>query len=348
MIFGLVGDPPPMFVGPEFDDVAVAKPKQTLAERFASASPGSTAVVATVRDEGLLLLQWVAHYSVIGFDRLFVYTHDNSDGSDALLLALHKAGRITLINSSKPLEPSKSPQWKAYRHALWFVPELTQYEWVALLDADEFLMPVENGRVVAIQSLIDRAAGSGADAIALNWKWFAGDRSFLRTSGLVFDRFRVSGPDRHVKSLARPAAITDAFIHGPVMREGKLIMDGSGGLHQQAQGNTYIEPPATEIGQINHYWQQSFQEFCIKKLRGRTSRVNQTLEFDTFFKWGNKTPTHDPIPDDGHVAAVRAEIERLRGLPGVRQAERSVEAHFAAMDWDLYRSIYDDLASQFA
>ena len=39
-----------------------------------------------MRDEGLVILEWVAHYRALGFDTIVVYTNDNTDGSDDLLV----------------------------------------------------------------------------------------------------------------------------------------------------------------------------------------------------------------------------------------------------------------------
>ena len=60
---------------------------------------------------------------------------------------------------------------------LWFCPEVADHEWVAICDADEFLIPVFEG--TRCQSIADYLyfveARFSASAVCLNWKWFPGD-----------------------------------------------------------------------------------------------------------------------------------------------------------------------------
>jgi hypothetical protein len=95
------------------------------------------AVVMMARDEGIYLPEWLAHYQPIGTDRIFIYTNDNSDGSDVLLRELAHAGLITLINNT--LLKGVNPQRKAYQHAILLLDELRDYRWALFVDADEFL-----------------------------------------------------------------------------------------------------------------------------------------------------------------------------------------------------------------
>ena len=111
----------PPTIGAEFDHLATQRPD--FDPPWRTTTPTKKAAVVTImRDEGLVILEWVAHYRALGFDTLFVYTNDNIDGSDALLLALHDAGIIRLIWNAVP--PDHSAQFKAYRHAFWHNADL--------------------------------------------------------------------------------------------------------------------------------------------------------------------------------------------------------------------------------
>ncbi len=91
-----------------------------------------------MRNEGIYLVEWIAHCRAIGFERIFLYTNDNTDGSSGLLQLLHRQGVIRLIENR--FVPGLHPQIKAFEHSLHFLHELRDYEWVAYLDADEFLI----------------------------------------------------------------------------------------------------------------------------------------------------------------------------------------------------------------
>jgi hypothetical protein len=57
------------------------------------------------RDDGLHILEWIAHRRSIGVERFFIYTNNNTDGSDELLRALVAVGEIRLTeNEPFPLD----------------------------------------------------------------------------------------------------------------------------------------------------------------------------------------------------------------------------------------------------
>jgi hypothetical protein len=179
--------PKPIVIGSQFDHLAKSDPKIELPFRSWPRSR-RTAVLASMRDEGLWLLEWLAHYRLLGFDSIFIYTNDNRDGSERLLEALHDAGAITLIHNV--VAPELSPQLKAYRHALWHLPDLAGHEWIAILDGDEFLWPRLAGRTVTIDAFVEWLDEKGASCISLSWRWFPGDRKFAYEPGLLCQRFR--------------------------------------------------------------------------------------------------------------------------------------------------------------
>ena len=80
-------------VGTEFDYLAGGPPN---VHRAISHPRKRAAVVTSIRNEGVALLEWVAHYRVLGFDTIFIYTNDNTDGSIALLERLAEHGIIRL------------------------------------------------------------------------------------------------------------------------------------------------------------------------------------------------------------------------------------------------------------
>ncbi len=55
-------------------------------------SPPSIAVAACMRNEGIFILEWLAHYTALGFDEIIVVTNDCVDHSDLLLKRLEEMG----------------------------------------------------------------------------------------------------------------------------------------------------------------------------------------------------------------------------------------------------------------
>jgi hypothetical protein len=283
---------------------------------------GKIAVVTTICDEGLTILEWIAHYRIIGADTIYVYTNDNRDGSDALLQALAEAGIIRLRWNI--LGGAKSAQQKAYRHAFWLDESLWQHEWAAFLDADEFLLPIMDGAQRPLPDYLDALREKyECAAICLNWKWFSGNGAMLRTPGLLFERFTDASAHELVKTIFRLSDAVGVEAHIPRLKPGAIAVDGSGNLIEAGMLKPRISP-GYELGQVNHYWNKSFEEYYLKQAKRAASGSWKDIRgLHQFHSWAPQG-VPDAYPHEAHIAAVKAEMSRLRALPGVRAAEAAM------------------------
>src|SRR3954453_16875073 len=80
------------------------------------------AVVACAKNEGIYLHEWVAYHTLIGFDQVFVYDNESTDGSDKLLKELEGHGLVTAV-TPWAVPADVSPQTAAYLDALQRVGE---------------------------------------------------------------------------------------------------------------------------------------------------------------------------------------------------------------------------------
>jgi len=336
--------PPPSRIGPELDLIGQPDaPSVWTAARWLAflrlhPIPPSrrAAVVVTMRDDGLSALEWIAHYRVLGFEHIFVYSNDNADGSEALLRRLAAHGVITFIENV--IGPDCHPQRKAFAHALFLLPALRAYEWVFFLDSDEFFIPPPDLQP-EIGAVLDRVAQRFPDhppaAICYNWRWYVGGWRYAWAPGLLLNRFRHAIDDMLLKSLVRLSAVTSMVrLHGP------LVVPGE---HLALSDLSLLDPdeifslprPVYEGGQLNHYWVKSFEEFSIKKARGDAlslERNDYARGFVDFFSRNEReTPENFLPPPPLLVARVRAEMDRLRALPGIARHLRDIRDRLPAM-----------------
>jgi hypothetical protein len=291
------------------------------------------AVVATMRDDGIYVLEWIAHYRALGFEHLFIYTNDNADGSEILLRQLADLEVITLIESET--SGRVSPEVKAFNHAVHLLHALRDYEWVLFVDSDEYLVPAPayGMSVAPVLDALDRRYPDGsAAAIAYQWLWYNSAMIFERQPGLLAERFQYATPYRLTKSLVRLRDVLSMRRqHLPELRPGCIVVDS-------AFNPLDIARPLKEWsveyggGRINHYWPKSFEEFSLKKARGDALKLTDNLyarDFRLFFEWnGPDTPeTYHPA-DPAFLDAVRCGIAELRAMPGVAAAEAEVERGF--------------------
>ena len=86
---------------------------------------------------------------------------------------------------------------------------------------------------------------------------------------------------------------------------------------------TYTVEPTFRHGQLNHYWNKSFEEFVAKRERGRGDRA-----FADFFNFGNRVVGAIDSPRLSLIAMVKAEMAELSAIPGVAAAMDELDSRF--------------------
>ena len=295
------------------------------------------AVVVTLRDQGLYVLEWVAHYRTLGFDTIFVYSNDNVDGSERLLRILAEQGVIVFIESRLDETQHYSPQLKAYGHALHLLPELWEHQWALFVDGDELLVLADFYDCSIAKFIADatsRFPGHPPSAICLHWlKYVSGDCYSYEPRPLL-RRFRHGDLRQGVKSLVRLRDTWSMFqMHVPKMAAGAFAVRSDFTVleHFRWRG---LEPIAGKA-HLNHYWSMSFEEFSLKKARGDSASdraKGYACRFTAFF--GNnapETPENLAPPPETLVVAVETEIARLLTLPGVGDCVNAIHGNLATL-----------------
>ena len=304
------GNGGPRRIGVELDGLAEAQAEWSVHKAcnlmLMRARPPQhrAAVVATAKNEGAYVLEWLAHARAVGFEHAFIYTNDNTDQSEPLLEALHRAGRITLIYNE--VAAHVSPQVKAYEHAVHLLPELRTFEWAMFADLDELLLPAaQHGHQVGrwIDDVERRWSTERPAAICVNWDWYGSGRQAVRAEGLVQERFVYSRPHAMVKSLVRLADITTMWpIHVP--DPGCVLCVDSMGARLEVTGP---EVGRVEFGggKLNHYYHKSFEEFVVKHNRGRGGAPGGLAgkPLQSFFSLGRGAAAGAGEPDAARAAA---------------------------------------------
>jgi SAM-dependent methyltransferase len=255
-------------------------------------------VVAIVRNEAPYLLQWIAHYRVLGFEQITIYDNESNDGTPRILAPLARAGIINAVH----WKDRQRKQVRAYDNA---VRRLRAHvEWCLFADLDEFLV-LDPG--MALNDLLP--ADPEISAIGIPWRIFGSGGQLNRGTQLVIERFTKAAPTFHrlVKSLVRLRDVRKMGIHVP--RVNGRVTDIQGMALDLQNPRTR---PST--ARINHYFNRSWEEFVYKRLRGDIASLSETYSFDTFDRYGaGEVELRDALP---LVPAVKEEITRLRRIVG--------------------------------
>lgn len=275
--------------------------------------PPRIALGAIVRNEGPYLLEWIAHHRALGIDRFLIADNDSTDETTAVLAALAAAGIVEHLPF--PSVPGVAPQLAAYEAILDRAREAA--DWIAFLDADEFLVPAPPHRSLAAV-IAGLAPGPEVGAIAVNWALYGSSGIREAESAPVAERFvrraeRAFPGNHHYKSIVRAGAPRPPVLnpHYFVLANGLRTIHPDGtevaDAPHQARGlsaRLYWEPL-----RINHYVVKSWDEFHYRKrTRGRATGAPQRDA--GFFAVHDRNDVLDPMPS-WLVAAGAAEADRI-------------------------------------
>jgi hypothetical protein len=300
------------------------------------------AVVATMRNDGISMLEFVAHYRALGFDHIFIFSNDNADGTEQMLRLLAEHKIVSYIDN--PLSRDTSPQRKAFEYSVHFLVDLRDFEWVFFADSDELLIPAAKYgfKIGSVIEAVDKAYPEDRpSAICYVWKWYGG-HSFHREPGLQLERFKYSRISSTVKSMARLCDVkTMRPLHYPICKRTSFFVNSA--LERVETAAISKAPANFEGGWVNHYWNKSFEEFCVKRSRGASldmvARMNDYMRNDEqYFSWNVPATEQTFDPSSAVViTSVAAEYERLLLLTGVRKLNDEISQRFP----DFLRSLVD-------
>ena len=333
-----------VLLGPDLDRLATAGPpggplvlphRCTITARSKVPPIRDFCIVATARNDGPYLLDWLAYHQAIGVDRVFLYTNDNEDGSDALLRALAEAGELSLIESKLSID-GVSPVSKAYGHALSMLPEILDYRWCAIIDSDEYI-GVDRTAFSTIKQFVEWQELKTVDVIFLNWLVFGSSGALRWKNEPLPVRFQERYLDGHVKAIFRPRFFHHAMPHFPYTRlTGHLTSrDAEGNVHRSYAAHS--TEPRDSPAWIAHYFFRSFEEFVWKFSRGRGDQplldALRQAEIPEGFMGSFITQQRDlRLVTDGRVLAFGRETARrlrhLKNLPGVPEALGVIHGHY--------------------
>jgi len=263
-------------------------------------------VLASARNEAPYLLEWIAHYRVLGFDRIIIYDNDSNDASWRILQPLAKAGEIEAVFWR--VRAGKNKQRTAYNHAL---ARLRQHlEWCLVIDLDEFLVLDEG---VAIADILP--AGPEIGAVAFPWRLFGSGGHQRLETGLTIERFTrcAAFNSTMIKSIVRPRHVTRMLTHVPRLSQGRLVDVFGNAVRvpnkRQNEADRRLDGPA----RIHHYCTRSREEFDCKRARGRAGAQQGVKRPSAYFAQMDENEMM--VTDALRLApAVRQEVERLRRI----------------------------------
>jgi hypothetical protein len=223
-----------------------------------------TAACLIVRNEADDIAEWAIHHHLIGFATLIIYDHQSTDDTRAILTALSDTIPIILHDWA---DQSRERQNAAYRDCL--ARHGASFDWIAFLDADEFLIP-RTAQILA--TLLHRHAE--AAGIAFNWLIFGTSGLAKLTPGSVMTTLTRRSPvefdvNRHVKSIVRPGAVRRVLNPHAFELDGDTIHPDGALVAWDSPGVVAAGTAHHETWRINHYFLRSAAHWTRRLARGQ-------------------------------------------------------------------------------
>jgi glycosyltransferase involved in cell wall biosynthesis len=235
-----------------------------------------TAICLIAKNEAETLCEWVVYHHLLGFDAFVVLDNASTDGTAAVIARLSARFHIVHVPwpSTKP-----TYQLDAYEHALRLVRD--EYDWVAFLDADEYLVLLDDPDVKTFLSRFgDR------NAVAFNWAIYGSSGHVAKPAGLTIENFVMRapddfGPNQHVKAIVRPkSAASCANPHYFRMFSAYANVLGADVVWQST--GVAAPPVILSVARVNHYFVRSREHWAEKLRRGYHDTVRAQSDFEAY------------------------------------------------------------------
>jgi hypothetical protein len=202
-------------------------------------------VLAIVKNEAAYVAEWLEFHLLVGVDRFWLVNNESTDNITSVLSPYIALGIVQLSSWN-----GRGIEFSVYNH---YLPTLRKVSyWLALIDLDEFRVPVD-GRSVAY--ILQRFEGSAC--VTLNWVTYGANGQLNKTAGLVIERFpnhteRRTWRNKHVKQIVNSRCVKRLFIHEHDFTPNSVCRDPIGETYHK--GQMFNREPVHEVLRINHYW----------------------------------------------------------------------------------------------
>ena len=219
-------------------------------------SPGKKdylAILACVKNEAPYIREWIEYHRLQGVESFYLLNNESADNLGEVLAPYVADGTVVLSRSI----PGLGLQIASYNAALVAYGDFAR--WLAIIDCDEFLLPMREGERVA-DILKDFES---YPALALNMRMFDTNRHVEKPPGLVIENYTRCVNDQYVKCIVDPKRTIGCLVHNHYYDAGAQAVSEDFTPCPHSFSTAYMESRL----RINHYFTKSLAEYRAKLAR---------------------------------------------------------------------------------
>jgi hypothetical protein len=155
-------------------------------------------------------------------------------------------------------------------------------KWLALIDADQVLVPVKTNDIKEILTNYENYA-----SLQCNWHTFGSSGRIEKGDGSLYERFLMraksqEGINNHTQFICQPdrtLALKTHDPHHPRLAANEVSVNTNHGFINNSAFNI---PPLHDIMYVAHYISKSKEEWVTKNNKGRADIFGEKMPFDLF------------------------------------------------------------------
>ena len=274
-------------------DVGVIKYFQVLREDSQCTPKQYLSICAIAKDEGCYFREWLEFHRLVGVDKFYIYDNESSDDTQKILEPYITTGVVEYI-----YWPGKKQQIPAYADCVQKYKYDTQ--WLAFIDLDEFIVPVEK------QSIRDilQSLPANVSQLLMGWLIYGSSGNVTKPEGLVIENYRYRGDEstsNDYKAILNPRKYLKSVNPHYCICAGKTIDEN---LMEIISPNLKIPLSNSKI-RTHHYHCKSFEEYKHKQVRGDAYYGKSEKYSRHLYDALDRNEIFDPIMDT-YIVAVKA------------------------------------------
>jgi len=208
------------------------------------------------QNEAPYLKEWIDYHLCVGVEHFWLYNNDSSDDYLSVLKPYIKKGVVELTDwPSTPDQRivtryNNEVQVRAYNHALKRCKKKTK--WLAIIDADEFIVPVTSDSIVKILE----KSFSDAAGVCINWQCYGTSHvEKIEKNESMLEKLVYRLPTHHPKNFYFKSIVQPRYVR--ICIDPHYCLYVSNHWHINTDGEQ-VPNLSTRILvdqlRINHYW----------------------------------------------------------------------------------------------
>lgn len=220
-------------------------------------------ICAIFQNEAPYLKEWIEYHRLVGVEHFWLYNNNSTDNYKKVLEPYVRLGIVNVINWPSPPHKDWTPyQAKVYNHCIKKVKRRTK--WLAIIDTDEFIVPVQHNNLKELLTNYEELAG-----LQIFWQFFGTSYIYEipKTQTLIESLLMKAPKDSEVnynfKTIVRPDRVSKFYVHG-----GDYIHPFFALFPHNTRGGAR-QPIHIDIVRIHHYWTRDEKYFRKNKVKRR-------------------------------------------------------------------------------